>query len=414
MAAPAVRVELGFQTTSTLTGPNFLLDDPVKGLLDNVDWTLGGFVYVDVSEWLTGTISVNRGRSTEVDQYQAGTLSFTLRNEDRRFDPSNTDSPYYPGILPRSWVKAYLADKQIFGGYVDDFTVQYEMPNICTVSVSCVDAFTLLANTSLYSYYAPQAMTGSRITEVLDREVFPSSRNVAAGYTWLAAGYFDGATVLDHLQMVARSENGFLFVDRMGTLVFKDRYSLDDDTSQMTFADTGAADTVGYQAISQRSEATLLYNQVAGTRDAGAQQVANDAASQAQFLIRTLQMGSLGHNADSDVLLLCQDLLHKHSQPDVRFDSITVELAACESWDQAIAAGLDLTETVTVVRTPAGAGTPSELTKVSIIDGISFDLSATSCNYRMTLKLSTAYLRGTLFRVDDAVLGLLDTQTLKY
>jgi len=78
----------------------FTLDDPVLGLLDG-EGILDGTTTVDVSEW-TQSISIQRGRTDELAQYQTGSCAIQLFNENRRFDPINTSSPYYSTTLGAS------------------------------------------------------------------------------------------------------------------------------------------------------------------------------------------------------------------------------------------------------------------------------------------------------------------------
>lgn len=412
MTAPTVKILLGFPTTPTL-GNNFVLDDPVKGVLANSTYLLGGSVFVDVSQWVSGNIQVQRGRSRETDQYQAGSLSFTLRNEDRRFDPSNTASPYAPGIQPRALVMAFIAGQQVFGGYVDDYTVNYEIPNICTVDVACLDGFSIPANTYLYNYTGASQLTGARINNILDTIGYPASRNIAAGLTMLAAGGLSNRVhAIDDLQMAARSENGYLYVDKAGVMTFHDRYYLAGAVSSMTFSDTGSG--IPYQGITQKSQTLLLYNQVTGQRRlGGTRQQAQDAASVAEFLPRELLLGQLDNATDADVLSLCEYLVGRYSQPDLRFNTVTVELRSVDLATQQQLCGLDLIKLVTVNRTPAGSGTPTTISKLSVVDGISFSLDASSSTSTITLTLASFDTRNFLI-LDDPVFGILGSAKVGY
>lgn len=56
-------------------------------------------VWTDVSRFFVGGGS-KRGRQHELDQIEAGTGTITVRNTDRRFDPTNAAGPYYGKLLP--------------------------------------------------------------------------------------------------------------------------------------------------------------------------------------------------------------------------------------------------------------------------------------------------------------------------
>lgn len=381
--------------------------------LDTVAFT---HTYTDVSQWVSGRVDVKRGRSREIDQYQAGTASFTLRNEDRRFDPSNTVSPYVPGLIPRANVRISIGGVVEFTGMVDDFDVNYEKPNICTVDVTCLDAFTMLANTFLNGYTPAQQLTGARILDVLSQTSvnFPPvpAANIAVGNTTVQTSTQNNIAALDHCQAIARSENGFFFVDKTGVLTFFDRYKVGTETTQATFTDTGGS--IKYQGISQKSESLLLFNRAQATRSGGVQQEADDTASQAKFLIRTLAVGQIENSTDADVLSLCQYLVGRYGAPDVRFDTIQIELQSLSAPDLATVLGLELVQLVTVSRTPGGSGTPATITKLSIIDGIGFSCDVSNSTYVMTINLGSVDTRAFLI-LDDAVFGVMDgTNKLSY
>jgi len=75
MALPIEKVELGFDENGP--GNFFLLDDPVQGVLDNIDYVLGGgsFFY-DVSAYVQ-EIGIQRGKSRALDRYSSGQAQYS-------------------------------------------------------------------------------------------------------------------------------------------------------------------------------------------------------------------------------------------------------------------------------------------------------------------------------------------------
>jgi hypothetical protein len=370
-----------------------------------VEIAFDGSTYIDVTLYSSG-IQITRGRSRETDQYATGSASFTLRNEDRRFDPSNTAGLYYPNVEPGVPARISLDAVQVFGGFIDDLDVNYQQPQLCTVAVTCLDGFSLLAVAQLISYSPASQGTGARISSVLATVGYPGASSIATGQTTLQAGSFSSVAALDHIQTCARTENGFMFVSRTGLFTFFDRYKVSNETSQITFSDLGGTDVV-YTKITQKSQALLLYNQVLGTRTGGSLQQANDSASQTQYHLRSLTLGQIENASDLDALALCQYIVSRYSQPDVRFDLLSVELSTFGSTTRAALEALDLVQLVTVKRTPPGSGAPTTITKLSVIDGISFSLDASAGTYLMTINLGSVDTRA-YFRLDDPVFGLLD------
>ena len=100
MPAPVVKVELGLNLGQS--DPfSFVLDDAVKGVLDNTEYTLGGDRFFDITNRLIGA-TVNRGRNQALDRTDAGLASITVDNSDRVFDPLYPNGPYFGQLIPRA------------------------------------------------------------------------------------------------------------------------------------------------------------------------------------------------------------------------------------------------------------------------------------------------------------------------
>ena len=84
MALPTKTVEIGFDLTSQ-GGPFFTLDDAVQGVLDNTEFTLGGTLFYDVTEYVI-SINTNRGKTRELDRYDSGNLEVVFDNTTRVFN----------------------------------------------------------------------------------------------------------------------------------------------------------------------------------------------------------------------------------------------------------------------------------------------------------------------------------------
>jgi len=121
----------------------FLLDDADFGVLDTD--VLGGFVDT-VLDVPIMSMSITRGRSRQLDRFNAGTVSITFSNLDRRLDPLNTASEFYGGIVPRQRIKIFADDKHVFTGVITDWDIEYDIANRDVAVASAADAFTVLSN----------------------------------------------------------------------------------------------------------------------------------------------------------------------------------------------------------------------------------------------------------------------------
>lgn len=141
-------VEIGFSTTS---GANTV---PFGGLLADIVWT-------DVTAYVRG-LSFQRGRSTELEQFQTGSASVVLSNADRRFDPLYASSPYAGALTPLRPIRIKLTHidgtsttqtTPVFFGYIDGWPQTYETYGDATVTVNASDMFKVLNNLVLPSVW---------------------------------------------------------------------------------------------------------------------------------------------------------------------------------------------------------------------------------------------------------------------
>jgi len=207
----------------------FTLDDPVLGLLDGQGVLDGNLLGIDVTEYVQD-VSIRRGRSSELDAFEAGTASITLNNNDRRFDPINTSSPYWDvttgrsGVQPRRDVVVFSDNQAIFHGAITDIFIEYN-GDLSTATFSCSDDFSVLSNTNISTTFTPSVeIAGNRVTTILDLpEVdYPlTDRSISVAGKDLGAYEITAPqTVLPYLQQIAISDNAFLFMSRDGKITY--------------------------------------------------------------------------------------------------------------------------------------------------------------------------------------------------
>lgn len=106
--------------------------------------------WVDVTAYLMveDGFAFGRGRSSRLDGPQASTFTFTLRNEDRRFDPYYSAGAYYPNVTLRKRVRLSAvwssATYRLWDGYVDEWAQESRGPNLAVCRVTATDAFKFL------------------------------------------------------------------------------------------------------------------------------------------------------------------------------------------------------------------------------------------------------------------------------
>ena len=221
----------------------FTLNDPVRGVLDNVTYKLYASSKVDVTQYVN-SVTIRRGNSSQMfPDTNAGTASIQLNNENRLFDPQNSSSTYFGNIIPGRRVDVESNGVMIFSGRIQDWDFTYDVSGRSVAVMNCADGLAVLAGQEFDDWTPASQLTGARISTVLDRaEVqWPYARNLNAGNATLSATAVTfGTNVLGYLNTVNKSEPGQLFVSRDGVLTFKDRHSTLNTSPGVTFSDQTA------------------------------------------------------------------------------------------------------------------------------------------------------------------------------
>lgn len=408
MSAPTLQVMMGFQTTTGFGNP-FQLDNATYGKLNT--GTLGGIQYVDVTS-MVESVNITRGRNRELEQFNAGTANIAFYDPTRIFDPLNASSIYYPFVGPRNPVSVYANGIEIFCGFVGDWNIGYgKTANATITTVSCADAFTILANQNMNAWTPSAQTSGSRVNSVLDRPevVYQGPRAIDAGTSNLGAyAITDGQNVLQYLQQVMASEQGYLFIAADGTLTFRGRAASLNPSATVSFTDTGGS--VRYMEMANAYGDELLYNYIALQSPAGAAQTASDATSIALYQAQQYSKLDLLNSTTAEVLSMANYLLGRYKNPEVRFTGVETQLAALSSADQDACLSVDLTDIVSVTKSFT-AGTPTTVTQTLITSGVSHQIRPGSHVVRYTFESTDS---NNYFTLDNAIFGTLDNNLLAF
>jgi len=372
MSLVDVKVELGLYETAE-TG-RFILDDDVTGVLGVS--TLSGLTFTDVSDHVK-SVSVSRGKSRQLDYFNAGTAVVTFDNRDRVFDPINEDSFLYPGIEPRGIIRISASNYSVFYGFINDWDSEYDLAGNDTASASCSDSFMVLSNQVLSGFTPLVESTGGRINTILSRSevAFVGGRDIDLGSSTLGAFAVSANTnVLNYLRQVERSEIGNLFISKNGDIVFKDRSNAPGD-DLVNFVDDGAG--VPYQSLNNEYGDELLYNYVRATSPAGAEQIKSDSDSIFKYQVSQLVYDDLLNSSTTQVGNIAQFVLTKFKEPKFRFTGLNVQLLGLSEEDRDAVLGLDLAEFVSVKKSFA-SGTPASLTQLLVVNGVRHQIAPDS------------------------------------
>lgn len=246
-------VDVGF--TAPTTGTVLHLNDPVRGIIGTN--TIGSAdLFTDITEYVV-SVHIREG-ATRADgpvlRYEAGTCTIVLRNDDRRFDPTNLSGPYVAGgvtqVEPMRAVRVRAVwggvAYPLFRGFTDDWQVSYDGPNSSYVTLTCFDAFGVFAT---YDRTASTAVgagedTGARISRILDSVAWSDEdRLIDTGdETVQSTTLADNA--LSEMLLTADTELGHLYMDTSGRVRFRRRLAEQEEArslyAQVCFGDSPA------------------------------------------------------------------------------------------------------------------------------------------------------------------------------
>jgi hypothetical protein len=407
MTVPTYQVLVGFQTTTGFGQP-FQLNDAVYGLLTT--GTLGGLAYADLTS-LVLSVNIKRGRNRQLDQFNAGTAQVVFNNNSRILDPLNTSSIYYPFVLPRSPIIIYANGTPIYTGFVEDWDLDYQNANQGRMFARCVDTFGTLANQQLNAFTPSAQTSGLRVDAVLDRPevAYQGARSIGTGSSTLGAyAVSQDTNVLNYLQQVNTSEQGYLYTSADGTLTFKGRSSVLNPVSGASFTTNGTG--IPYMSLVNQYGSELLYNYIVTQSPAGAAQTNSDSTSISLYQAQNYNLLNLLNSTTSEVNGLGAYLLGKYRNPVVRFTGVSCELAALTAAQWATIFAIDLTSIVTVQK-DYNTGTPLTESQTLITSGIEHRIVPGSHIVSYTFESTDGNQYLTL---NDAIFGTLDNNLLSF
>lgn len=414
MPAPAVKVELSIDL-GNLDDTAFALDDPVKGVLDNTIYELGGPRLFDITDRLL-TASTTRGKSQALDRIDAGTIDITLDNSDRLFDPLYEAGFYYGQLIPGREVRVSCNDFPVIYGFIDDIDIMYQPNNRSVVSIQSSDALSNLTINNLPAVTPDVELSGARVTRILDlpEVAWPADRrSIDVGDSTLSSvAITEGTQTVAYLQLVATSEAGDVFVSKDGKFVFKERNSA---PGVIDIAFTDEASVPGFTVIPFADLEVVygseqLYNRIVLSNNKAVpdEVLAEDAESQGTYGPRSYSVSGLLNNEAADLQYLADFLLARFKEPQYRFQSLSVVLDVLTEAQQDKVLDLEIGDIVQVKFTPSGI--PPAIDQYCRVIGIDHDWSASE----KRVNLSLERLDFTLFVLDSTLFGTLDDDRLSF
>jgi len=300
------------------------------------DPTVTTRTWTDITSDVRTISYTSSGRQHELQRTEAGTLTCTLSNRAGKYDPSNTASPYWPGVKRTRWIRVRSVWNSVvyseWQGLIQGFSGEWPSAGMdATTTVVATDSFLALNLFDLNGYSYPEQTTGQRVAAVAaDTQV--STGNIDIGVSTLPAITFTSSeSALSHLQAVEDNEAGIVFVAADGTLAFHDRHhrAIFNATSVATIGDL-----VGEIPYSSSARFELddnnIWNRIVVTAagepnnvDSPVPQLATDTASIASHYERTLTKTLLS-DSQNDALAAAQFYVAAYAEPSERIPGCEV------------------------------------------------------------------------------------------
>ena len=406
MTLPTINATINFST-----GPNsaqaVIIGQAIFGT--NI-FSDSAAVIVDVSNQVN-YIQTRRGRNALSDEFQTGSLTLRIVDQNGDFNPENPSGPYANLLTPMKKVQITATYSgttyPIFSGFITSYvnTQPKDATEVAYTTITAVDAFRLAQNAQISTVTGATAgdLSGTRVNQILNQIAWPASmRDVDAGLTTLQADPGTNRTSLSALQTVANSEYGAVYVDASGRFVFQDRTVTVTSigATPTLFADDGSG--IYYANAVWKLDDTLVFNKSTVTRSGGTAQVATNQASIDKYFLHSYFLDGLLMQTDDVALNYARAYTASRAETSIRCDYVELDLYTANYNAGIIAAlNLDFFDPITVITTQPGGST---LNKTLQIFGVGMNITPNS--WKTTFTTLEPVIDGFIIgNVDYGVLG---------
>jgi hypothetical protein len=357
-------------------------------------------VYLN-SVLLEGVLNVNidDGRRNEVDSFRGGTCSFDYLQ--KKADGSANTVPQIANTIS---VWLYLStgtEVQLFSGVITDVDYYYNIAQINTYRVSVIDLIGQIGQAEVSNISIPAGQSGSQVTNLIATVgLSPGTTSVQTGLSQ-CSGYTYTGNVLDQLNKITSTEQGYLNVKPDGTLEWLQRNIAYSSTVTYGFSFTESANQFRYDQVEVASAQSNRFNYIVVQPDGLANATSSYAVTGTK---KTISVSTVDQNT-TQAGYLADYLYGKYSNTDADVQSVstTVEAQNVAGNKQALVS-LTVNTVVQVGFTPSTSG-------YGVIIGRS--ISGTPSGTRVTYYLSGVSLVPFLI-LDNTIQGKLNYGKLSF
>ena len=407
MAIPTLVVTFDFSSGAVFGYP-FIIGEGVLGFNTLADAPADT---IDISNQVN-RVSIKRGYNLLQEEFQAGTATVRILDQNGDWNPTNPASPYYGKLVPLRKVRISASGEFLFSGYTTAYNYTWDKEqNVGYVDLELVDAFRLfnMSNITTVTGGTAGQTTGTRITAILDTIGFPASmRDIEAGSTTVQADPGTSRTSLEAIRNMEFSEQGAFYILPSGNAEFKSRLSIQQKSgvNPTFFSNDGTG--INYRNIVTALDDKLIINTTSITRAGGTAQTSSNTASQIKYFPHSFTGTDLLVQTDAQALDIAQAYTATRAETTLRVDALTLDLNTADYAAGTTAAlTLDFFDTIRV-KNVGQDGTVIDKTLQCM--GVAHEISVATWN--TTFVTSEPLIDS--FQIGSALYGIIGTSVMTY
>ncbi len=325
MATPNLVVVVDF-SSGAIFGYPFILD---QGILGTNTLAEPGALTVDVSNQVS-RVSIRRGYNLLQEEFQAGTATVRIIDQNGDWNPTSLTSPYAGLLVPLRKIRISADEHFLFSGYTISYNYTWDKEqNIGYVDIEVVDAFRLfnMANITTVAGATAGQTTGTRITAILDEIGFPASmREIESGSTTVQADPGTSRTSLQAIDNIRFCEQGAFFIQPSGDAQFLSRATIQSKSGETPTFFSNDGTGISYRSLVTALDDKLIINSTSITRAGGTAQISTNTASQIKYFTHSYTATDLLLETDAQALDIAVAYTATRAETTLRVDALTLDL----------------------------------------------------------------------------------------
>jgi hypothetical protein len=326
VATPTLVVTFDFSSGAVFGYP-FIIGEGVLGFNTLADQAADT---IDISNQVN-KVAIRRGYNLLQEEFQAGTATVRVLDQNGDWNPTNPTSPYFGKLVPLRKVRISADDEFLFSGYTISYNYTWDKEqNIGYVDIELSDAFRLfnMSNITTVTGATAGETTGNRITDILDTIGFPTSmREIEAGSTTVQADPGTARTSLQAIKNMEFSEQGAFYILPSGNAEFLSRATIQAKSGVNPTFFSNDNTGISYRNIVTALDDKLIINSTSITRaNSSNPQVANNTASQIKYFPHSYTATDLLVQTDAQALDIAQAYTATRAETTLRVDALTLDL----------------------------------------------------------------------------------------